>query len=284
MNESDFTEDEAIHSLLLCLKCRQSGHIVDECSSNAWHLEFDWFLSERRRDNDVVKASTTPHEKLCTRCQALGLINLLHKEIQWTSSSILDKAYRQGNLCLPSLGNVGFIRYWKNCPLCRCLFAMTPDPRSPKQNIHILTQWTMNRLTGGCSVEMNTEEKRQSTKCLLVILNPSIYPLAFSERAHRGDALCLLTDNKPGGTTGLGGREIDSCQLNTKIIESWISVCSQRHRKSCHPVWTEELSAIRHIDVGTRTIVKYPGNDSDYIALATSGAASSKEAFSWDLT
>jgi hypothetical protein len=123
--------EAAVHPLLLCLKCRQSGHIVDECSSDVWHLEFDWFFSERRRDNDIVKALTTPEERLCTRCQKLDLINLLHKEIQWTSSSMLDKSYWQGSLHLPSLGNVASIRYWKNCPLCRCLFAMTPDPRLP---------------------------------------------------------------------------------------------------------------------------------------------------------
>jgi hypothetical protein len=77
----------------------------------------------------------------------------------------------------------------------------------------------------------------------------------------------MVTD-KTDGASGLGGREIDPYHLDTQITESWISVCSQRHRKTCWPVWTEQLSEIRLVDVRTRTVVKYPGNDCSYIALS----------------
>jgi hypothetical protein len=93
--------------------------------------------------------------------------------------------------------------------LYRCLYAMTPNPRSPAQDSLILTHWTMNHLTGESDVVMKPEGKRQSTKCLLVVLYLSTIRLEFSVKAHRRVALYIVDGDNSGHTATLEGRQVD---------------------------------------------------------------------------
>jgi hypothetical protein len=84
---------------------------------------------------------------------------------------------------------------------------------------------------------------------------------------HRGDALCLI-ENDIGTQRTLGGRRIDSRESNVDMILGWIKACAERHEAACLPVPTKDLEEVRLIDVESRQVVRYPGVDSEYIALS----------------
>jgi hypothetical protein len=254
---------------LLCLKCRMIGHVVDDCASSSWSPEFDWFFSSARMAMDFGNAaSTAPHQQFCRRCQDLDVLQLLHEDIPWVSLNDLGQAARDGSELIRNIGLTGSIEFRKDCPLCCCLFAMTPNPSSPTQEILLLPHWTMNRLTGEKGADMDREEKRQYAKCLLVALKPSSVDLTFSTRVHRGDALCILEGDDADLATTLGGRQVSSRSLNTTVIQEWLDTCSRLHGAHCSPVYTEDLHDIRLIDVLDREVVRYPGHSCDYVALS----------------
>jgi hypothetical protein len=151
--------------------------------------------------------------------------------------------------------------------LCRCLFALTPNPSSTTQTVLILPNWTITRLEGVVAVD--TEDKRRYAKCLLVGLDPSsLSSLPFSDRTQRGDALCIVEEDDLDYATTLGGRSIDPNHLSINIIEEWLSSCDRLHRLNCSRVWTQDLLDIRLVDVSTWEIVKYPEERCDYLALS----------------
>ncbi|KIW14315.1 hypothetical protein PV08_07097 [Exophiala spinifera] len=114
---------------------------------------------------------------------------------------------------------------------------------------------------------MDSPAKRKYATCILSVLEPSSVPLPTRIIAHRGDALCLLDGGVHSHST-LGGRRIDFSGINLKMILDWVQACQDRHDASCLPMATEELGKVRLIDVETRTIVRYPGFDCEYIALS----------------
>lgn len=126
----------------------------------------------------------------------------------------------------------------------------------------------MQRLTGECNHVMDTEEKRQYAKCLLITLKPSSLKLHFSTIAHRGDALCIVEEDDLVHATTLGGRLIDPRHINTNIIEEWFSSCFRLHGVNCTPLWTQDLQDIRLVDVSTQEINRYPEGGCDYLALS----------------
>ena len=129
--------------------------------------------------------------------------------------------------------------------------------------------WTMNRLIGEDEVDMDTEEKRQYAKCLLVTLKHNSDQLDLSMIAHRGDALCIMEGDDAENATTLGGRLVQSCSLNTGVIEEWLSTCLRLHGPHCSPVYDEDLQGIRLIDVlEPRKIINYPERGCEYVALS----------------
>ena len=219
---------------------------------------------------DFGDASSTVQQELCKRCQDLDVLGLLHEDMPWESLQHLDQAVRNGSDLVRSIGTTGSIQFEKDCPLCCCLFAMTPHPNSPAQEVLILPHWTMNRLTGENGANMDTNEKRQYAKCLLVALKPNSLNLTFSITAHRGDALCILEGDDADYATTLGGRLVESHSLNTGIIEEWLSACSRLHGSNCNPVYTGDLQGIRLIDVLEQKpkVVNYPQKCCEYVALS----------------
>jgi hypothetical protein len=120
------------------------------------------------------------------------------------------------------------------------------------QEIFLVPDWTISRVSGELgAVTMDSPEKRQYTTCLLPVLKPSSLSLATRVVAHRGDALCMLEkDIEPQAT--LGGRQIDSHNINVDMIHEWVEACAERHDESCLPTATRELEEIRLIEIESR--------------------------------
>ena len=252
--------------VLLCLKCRAKGHVVDKCNSDVWQLENDWMFSDARMSMDFQSAWTSSEHVLCDRCQALDLTHLLDSRPQWRSQSQLTQAFDDGSEFIQSLGKTGSIQLWADCAFCYCLFAMTPNPSSSEQEVVLFPDWTMCRLSGEKGIVMDTEEKRRSATCLVSTLKPSSLTLPLPVSAHRGDALCLMDDDLEPQRT-LGGRKISQYRMNVEVVGEWLASCSRLHGADCAPVFTEELHGIRLVDVVTGKVVKYPG-DCEYVALS----------------
>ena len=254
----------------LCLKCRSVGHIVDDCPISTWpDDEFGWFSSPQRMRMKLRDVSNSRQQTLCKRCQELDVLSILHDKIPWKSSEDLEQAANNGSKLIRSIGKTGSILFKDNCPLCRCLFAMTPNPSSPAQEILIFPDSTMNRLAGEDESVTDIKEKRQCANCLLVVLKPSSSHVNFSELAGRGDALCIMEEDDADCGTTLGGRLVKSRSFNTGVIEEWLSTCLRLHGRHCSPVYTKDLQGIRLIDVlKPRKIINYPGRGCEYVALS----------------
>ena len=251
----------------LCLKCRNVGHIVNDCPLPNWaDDEFDWFFSPQRMGMKFSDVSSSSKQELCRRCQELDVLSLLQEDIPWKSSVDLEQAADNESKWIRSLGKTGSIQFKDNCPLCWCLFAMTPNPSSPTQEMLIFPDWTMRRLSEDQDVA--TEEKRPYANCLLVALKP--YPhIGLAAAAHRGDALGIMEGDNADCVINLGARLVESCSLNTGVIKEWLSTCLRLHGPHCSPVYTEDLQGIRLIDVlGSRKVINYPERGCEYVALS----------------
>ena len=212
--------------------------------------------------------SSSSQQELCRRCQDLDVLNLLHEEIPWKSYQDLGQAAEDGSNLIRSIGKTGSIQFKDNCSLCWCLFAMTPNPSSPAQEVLIFPDWTMSRLIGDRRPDVATEEKRPYAKCLLVALRPSSR-IGLAAAANGGDGLCIMEGDNADHVKNLGARLVESCSLNTGVIKEWLSTCLRLHGPHCGPVYTEDLQGIRLIDVlGSRKVIDYPERGCEYVALS----------------
>ena len=213
--------------------------------------------------------SSSSQQELCRRCQELDVLSLLHEDIPWKSSEDLDQAAEDGSNLIRSIGMTGSIQFKDNCPLCWCLFAMTPNPSSPAQEVLIFPDLTMNRLTGEDGTLTDTEGTRQYANCLLVVLRPSSSNVNLSVLAQRGDALCIMEGDNADYATTLGGRLVESRSFNRGVIEEWLLTCLRLHGRQCSPIYTEALQGIRLIDVlEPRKVINYPERGCEYVALS----------------
>lgn len=253
---------------LLCLRCRSAGHLMQHCSSDQWVYEFGWFFSPARRAVHIDSDSNASQQEICRRCRDLDIIGLLHEDMPWESLAELDRASRDGSELIRSIGQTGSIEFRTTCPVCRCLFAMTPHPSSLTQEVLVLPHWTMGRLVGENENEMSMNEKGRYAKCLLIALKPSSLSLPFSWGLHRGDALCIAESDMTNNTGTMGGRVITPNSLNTGLVEDWLSSCWRLHGPDCKPQYSDELRHIRLIDVEDRIVVAHPPQPCEYIALS----------------
>ena len=253
---------------LLCLKCRGSGHCVEKCPAKDWQPELDWFFSPARRSfNSRVNGSSD--EVICSRCDSLNLVQLLESRPPWDSQTELSNAFEtQYSSFTRSLGLTGSLQFWTDCSVCRCIFAITPNPSSLEQEVFLVPDWTISRVLGELGVvTFDNPVKREYATCLVSALHPSSISLPTQIVAHRGDALCLL-ENDIGPEHTLGGRQLDSDEMNVNMVLDWVQACMDRHDESCTPVPTEDLEQVRFVDVEARQVVRYPGPDCEYIALS----------------
>ena len=253
--------------VLLCLKCRGRGHNVEHCTSEVWEPELGWMFSQARRSVDLGNVCTSTDQVNCPRCESLDLIQLLESRPPWNSQSELSEAFEEGNESIRNLGKTGSIQFWADCPVCCSLFAIVHNPSSSEQEVLLLPDWTICRVSGELGIKMDGPEKRDYATCLLSVLKPSSISLSVPVVAHRGDALCVVEDDI-GPQRTLGGRRINSREINVNLVLSWIDSCMKRHDEVCAPVPTKDLEEVRFIEVGTRQVVEYPGPDCEYIALS----------------
>jgi hypothetical protein len=273
-----FRPDRMADELLLCLRCRASGHIFNDCNATSQEEGVDWMFSKARLAMNFDDAWQTSSHTVCERCQKLDLLSMLSCSPPWTTQAELSDAFKTGHPLVKTLGRTATLRLWSDCTACRCLFALIPQPSNGEQDVLLLPDWTLNRLAGEDGVSMDNDLKRQSATCLVVSLKPHGSDLPSSVIAHRGDALCLV-DRFIGPRT-LGGRKIDQGGLyedvnssprvsqRFQIIQEWIKTCSEKHSEACAPYQTAELYQIRLLDVKNRVIVPYPGKGTQYVALS----------------
>ena len=255
---------------LLCLWCRGTGHVVNDCKSTRWRPENDWMSSKARQQMDFTAAwnHSSNQPLICQRCLDLDLLGLLNSYPPWTTQVQLSDAIKERHKCIRRLGKVGTIILQNDCQLCICLFAMTPYASSADQEILFLPDWTIVRISGETGIVLDSEEQRQYATCLVIALdpNPSI-TISTPVLAHRSDALCLLESNLESQRT-LGGRRIKQDEIDFSIIKEWLFTCAQRHDSGCRPLFTGELQDVHLIDVESRLIVNHPGHECDYVALS----------------
>lgn len=268
---------DAATSLPMCLKCRGSGHVVDDCSEPWPEDDLGWFFSPNRMAIEVPEFSDAINQPLCKRCEDLDLLQFLHQDIPWESLLGLDDSELRGSGCLRTLGQTGSIVFWQDCSLCRCLFAMTPNAESGTQEVLIFPSWTINRLEGGISV--NTAEKRRSARCLLVTLCPRAGSLSLADSAQRGDALCVLEDDEFDPNTTLSSRRISSKHIDVEIVRQWLSTCNRLHPMTCAAIRSDGLHDILLLDVPSRTLVRYPQEGCQYLALSYVWGPISQQSF-----
>ena len=267
METKAFVQTKKANSSLLCLKCRKAGHIASNCPSHRWPSnEFTWFFSEERRRIDCGSPSEISRRELCKRCEDLDILQLLQEELPWKSASALNEAARAGTDKFQSLGKTGSIEFWNDCTLCLCLFALTPNPSSPNQDVLILPDWTMNRVAGETPTVNDLEGWHRFSKCLLITLSDSLGSMEFNTRVHRGDALCVVDEDDPNQS--LAGRFISPGHLRIEMVKGWLSSCDELHSATCRPIWTQELPDLKLVDVETRRIVRPPVGSFDYLALS----------------
>lgn len=249
---------------LLCLRCEEGGHVADDCLSEAWIAQL-----EDMRPNFVSKAAKDfTVDTICARCQSLNLIEALENVPPWKSQSDLNETFEEGHETFIDIGRIGSIELWSDCSLCRCLWAIAPFPDSVDQKMLLIPDWTLNRVAGELgAVKMIHPDTRSYATCLLPILKPSTSTLPAGIIAHRGDALCLMETTSSLART-LGARRLESNRINIGLVENWIESCTQRHDAACWPVPTSDLYEIRLIDVRSRQVVEYPGDQCQYVALS----------------
>jgi hypothetical protein len=232
---------------------------VEHCPSDSWEAEIGWFFSPSRMTIDLGSTWSDSDQFICSRCESLDLVRFFETRPPWNAQSDFTENFDEQKDFTRSLGKTGSVQFWTNCALCCCFIAITPHPSSVEQEIFLVPDWTISRVSGELgAVTMDSPEKRQYATCLIPVLKPSSLSLGTRVVAHRGDALCMLEEGSEQQTT-LGGRQIDSHNIDVDLINRWIAACVERHDEFCLPTATKELHEIRLIEIESRKVVAYPG-------------------------
>jgi hypothetical protein len=113
------------------------------------------------------------NRSVCTRCRELDLVGVLNAYPPWTTQEQLTQAFRDGHSLIRSLGETGSVEFWEDCSACRCLFALTPNPSSADQEVLLIPDWTVCRISGETGIDLDTALERHYSTCLVVVLKPS---------------------------------------------------------------------------------------------------------------
>lgn len=239
---------------------------MDECPEDWRDSSRHWIFDLDRRNFHSNNEGHLKREKICSRCEEFDIFKFLEQDIPWKTTEELDEIAQSDTKYIYNFGRVGSVRFDGNCPVCRCIFALTPTPVNYDQEILIAADWGMKRLEGG--VHMDTEEKRNTAKCLLVTLGPLDDENTFSLSASRGDSLAILQKDLSSDGAALGARQINPKEIDYHLIDYWLSKCSRLHPVTCKPLFNEDFREIRLVDVHTRKVVSHPGEPCDYLALS----------------
>ncbi|KAH7884923.1 heterokaryon incompatibility protein-domain-containing protein, partial [Phlebopus sp. FC_14] len=280
----------------LCLVCRQVGHIVHSCP---------YFLQGSRQDKHsglklptaletarTVAAFDNPHsldttsipQSLCKRCKSLDVLHAFTRSVPFTlddkSPGHSDRAKKKV-LRMHSFGPVSTLELLDTCPLCRLIFDITYlteedilDVTSPLRNptegqLLLVPAWTLNRIERELRWPGYAKGKGPFARCLYTAVKPASddwsWGLSLVDWAM--DAVALV-EPRGSGTTTMGVKEVNSQSVNYDMLGGWLRRCDKLHHRTCRPAWSEALRNIKLVDVATRTIVNYPAQHRDYIALS----------------
>lgn len=247
----------------LCLKCRHTGHIVQACPS-PWPSisgSHKWAFSSERIQL-LRKLRVHEQREICPRCRDLNILSMFEEDLKWKTPYNLQISLLQGSPHYRNLGTVGSVVLRRDCPLCICVFACAPNPRSWSDEVHILAEWSIHRLER--LVHIDSDPRNHYDKCLLVdLLSPDG---EFDISEHHGDALGLLRE--PTKTLALSPRIVDPLLCDLEWLKQCISICQGDHGLTCAPHQSEELEDIQLIDVESRKLVAYPGSHCEYVCLS----------------
>lgn len=98
----------------------------------------------------------------------LDILRLFEDDMPWATAKDMDEVTKQGTERFLQLGKAGSVEFLETCPVCRCLFALTPTPSSATQDIFIIPDWTMNKLAGETPTVTDTGGWSEFAKCILV--------------------------------------------------------------------------------------------------------------------
>ena len=205
---------------------------------------------------------------LYARCSRLNILQMLNENVPWKTKDGMNKSMTKEDGHFRNIGRTGSFEFWNDFGLCRCIFALAPNPSSSLQDVILFTDWTMARIAGENGITISSDQKPGYAKCLLVALKPSSGNIEFSIVAHRGDALCIIDEDQTSEDSALRARIVDSTIIDFEVIKQWISTSHRLHHADCNPVHTDDLGEIRRIDLATLSIVTYPDSSCEYFALS----------------
>ena len=262
----------AAESTLLCLKCRETGHLVKNCPEEWLNDELGWFNSPFRNQYHANDKFDNGPQSICKRCHDLDLVGFLTQKMSWEDRNWQDRTdlLQQNSRMrryVRRLGRVDTVVFTTECHVCRCLFALCPNASNLDQEIVLLPSSVIHRLEG--LVKIDIKEKKQAANALSVALIPYETSInSVPDYTSRGDALCLLEEDVAKYGYHFGGRRIDPDHIDFDMIQSWLSNCSKLHPFTCAPERSPLLERISLIDVDSREVVPYPGLPCDYLALS----------------
>lgn len=245
---------------LLCLTCRDFGHVAQDCSRSAPKFKDQKWTYSNDRQKFLAELPTPQTE--CARCERLNLPSLFEGQLEWTSARDLQISSIRDSPHYRSLGQVGKAMFRDNCSVCVALFACTPSPESLTDEIHIVSDWMVHRMER--LIKTDSDERHRYEKCLVVQLASADGEISLDEQ--RGDALGLLKEGKD--VLSLTPQIIDARQLNIDLLKRWLSSCETNHTLTCTPKRSTNLHDILLIDVKSRRLVRYPGPDCEFLTLS----------------
>ena len=208
---------------------------------------------------------------VCRRCRELDILNWLETEPPIQTDRDLSKVKENSGTVDPrlfrDLGEAGSIKLYYDCPICRCLFGLTPIPSACDKHVLLILSWSMYRLEA--SISMDTSEKRKTSKYITVVLEPSATGLTIEDLAStRGDGLCVASKMDHDHLDSLSAIELDPHRIDIDSILRWLKECDLLHSLTCKPQMSPNLIHIRLIDVEARRIVMYSSKTEIYLALS----------------
>ena len=268
-------EDRDIpHDLLLCIKCRESGHCLDDCSQlpdlePPGPSKEDFVRSAEGLNpplREPKRISLRPRAGMdplipCGRCDSLPIAKVLQYNEGCPSVTV-------------DLGWVSSFQFRNDCPMCVGLLNTLPDNVISKHGYLILaSDLSQGRQLRGILATTAAEKDLRSLQ-LLVNNYPQVShnDFVFYSLGRGGEAPSALHqvngDNSNLLRAPFRGK-VNDAELDVGQIHMWINRCCKHHSGTCALQTSPQLHLIRLIDTYRRKLVLYSEtHSSDYIALS----------------
>lgn len=216
--------------------------------------------SESRSVEALPGSYPEPDTKECERCQNLDIVKFFVTSV--SNWRINGNDFRNSDDPVPSAWNLGTYRdivQEQNCPGCRFLSALAPDPPSnPSAPLYLFTGWALQREEPLLDRSLFSQAVPERCKCLYI-----------SQKNQTCDTIRDAASPISGlfENFSMTARKVDE-KIDFGRLGNWLHQCDKNHPTSCARAYTPELPRIRLIDVHTRQIVPYPAPQCKYICLS----------------